>query len=277
MPPSGDSNDPSVFCWLEPRNATACEVLAFNRGRAGRVARLSTEFGRAVEMLKIRLEEPKQRRGLVMFGRHPGCSIEFPKKQISLDHCYIDLNPQTGVLILHNTSRHYTTWLDNEQVMNPPCRAMLPHHTHCLRVHAATFQIRWPEIAQDALPLYQSRILSLAKRLQAASDTFDLTDLEFDLSSLPPTAPATAPGSRHLTPAGEQRKQGPIKMEELGRGTYGIVWKAVDRITGEFVAVKQLRKGRDTTLLKREILHMHKLHHVRPLFKPIIRTLVDLV
>ena len=86
--------------------------------------------------------------------------------------------------------------------------------------------------------MYQSRILDLAKRLHAASDTFDLTDLEFDLSSLPPTAPTTAPGSRHLTPAGAQRKEGPFKMKELGRGTSGIVWKAVDRVTGGFFAVK---------------------------------------
>lgn len=83
--------------------------MAFNRKKAERVDKLSTEYGRAVEMLKIKLEEPKQRGGLVMFGRHLGCSIEFPIKKISLDHCYIDLDPQTGALILHNTSRHYTT------------------------------------------------------------------------------------------------------------------------------------------------------------------------
>ena len=139
MPPNNDTGDLSVLCWLEPRNNTACEVMAFNQKKAERVDRLSTENGRAVEMLKIKLEEPKQRRGLVMFGRHPGSSIEFPNKKISLDYCYIDLNPQTGVLILHNTSRHYTTWLDSEQVVNPPYRAMLPHYTQSLRIHGATF------------------------------------------------------------------------------------------------------------------------------------------
>ena len=105
----------------------------------------------------------------------------------------------------------------------------------------------------------------MAKQLHADREVFDLSDLEVDLKFLPPTAPGTRPNTRSGTPSNEPRDEGPIEVEELGRGAYGIVWKAVDRFTGEFLAVKQIRKTRDNTLLVREVKNMHSLQHVRPL------------
>ena len=258
-------NDLSTLCRLEPRNVAAGKVVACNRHKTHRVISLSTQHGASVEMLRIGCEELKQRRGLAMFGRCSNCSVQFPQGQVSLDHCYIDLNPLSGIPMLYDTSRHHTTWLDGQQVADPPYQAMVPHHAHSLRVHGASFQINWPKIAREDLALYQSRILSMAKQLHADREVFDLTDLEVDLKFLPPTAPGTRPNTRSGTPSNEPRDEGPIKLEELGRGAYGIVWKAVDRFTGEFLAVKQIRKTRDNTLLVREVKNMHSLQHVRPL------------
>jgi FHA domain len=255
----------SILCRLEPRNKAASQVLAFNRHKASRVVTLSTEHGAAVEMLQVGFQEPKQRRGLVMFGRYPGCSVQFPDPKVSLDHCYLDLNPMSGVLMVYNTSKNGTTWLDSEQVLTPPHRAMVSYHSKTLRVHRASFQIHWPKIAERDLPQYQSRILALACSLHADREIFDLTDLEHDLVSLPPTAPATRPASRHATPFSEPNdNQNPIKLEELGRGAYGIVWKAVERLTGNLIAIKQLHKTtHNRMLLEREITHMSGLRHVR--------------
>ena len=200
-----------------------------------------------------------------MFGRYPSCSVQFPQGQVSLDHCYIDLSPLSGIPVLYDTSRHHTTWLDGQQVADPPYRAMVPHHAHSLRVHGASFQINWPKIAPEDLALYQSSILSTAKQIHADRDVWDLTDLEVDFSSLPPTVPGTRPSTRSGTPSNEPRDEGPIKSEELGRGAYGIVWKAVNRFTGEFLAVKQIQKTRDNTRLVREVKIMRNLRHVCPL------------
>ena len=188
----------------------------------------------------------------------------FPDTKVSLDHCYIDLNPMAGVLMIYNTAKNGTTWLDGEQVVLPPHRAMIFHHSKTLRVRGASFEIRWQKIAKKSLQLYQSRMLALASQLHADPEIFDLTDLEQDLVSAPPTAPATRPGSRCSTPFSEpDESQGSVKVEELGRSAYGIVWKAVERLTGNFIAVKQLHRTVDNLkLLEREIKNMTDLRHV---------------
>ena len=160
MSADNNSGDLSILCRLESGDQPAGDVLAFNQKKADRVFRLSTEYGIAVEMLQVRLEEPRHRRRLLMFGRYPRCSIQFPNTQISLHHCYIDLS---GVLMLYDISRHPTMWLKSEQITSPPYWAMVPYHAQSLRVHGASFQIHWPEIAQDDLAQYQSQKLALAK------------------------------------------------------------------------------------------------------------------
>ena len=170
-----------VLCHLEPKNDLAKRVLAHNRRKPGRVAALSTEHGVSSEMLQNRLkEQPKQRRGLLMFGRYPNCSVECPTNQISLDHCHISLNPRSGVPMLFDTSRHHTTWLDGEQLIEPPYRAMVPQRAQRLRIHTASFQIHWPRVPRHNLSEHQSLLLRLAAKIQSDNDVFDLTDLELD-------------------------------------------------------------------------------------------------
>jgi FHA domain len=126
-----------------------------------------------------------------MFGRYPNCSVEFSTTKVSLDHCYIDVNPRSGVPMLHDTSRHHTTWLDGEQVTNPPYRAMVPHQAQRLRIHTASFQIRWSMVPREHASEHHFMLLRLAQKLHNDREVFNLTDLEADLETFPDTAPAT--------------------------------------------------------------------------------------
>ena len=114
------------------------------------------------------------------------------------------------------------------------------------------------------LSRYRSRLLALASQLRPDPEIFDLTDLENDLISAPNTAPATRSASRHGTPFGDVNEdQDHIKVKELGRGSYDTVWKAIERLTGNFIAVKQLhRTTENLEALKQEINHMRTLQHV---------------
>ena len=46
-----------------------------------------------------------------------------------------------------------------------------------------------------------------------------------------------APGGQHR----QERMERYQKLEKVGEGTYGIVYKAKDRMTGEIVALKKIR------------------------------------
>ncbi len=166
--------------------------------------------------------------------------------------------------MVYSTSRHGTTWLDGEQVAHPPHRAMIFDHSRTLRIHDASFQISWPNIPRADHSRYRSRLLALASQLRSDPEIFDLTDLENDLISAPNTAPATRPASPHGTPFGEVNEdQDHVKVEELGRGSYGTAWKAIDRLTGNFIAVKQLHRTTENLEgLRREINHMRALRRV---------------
>ena len=66
-----------------------------------------------------------------------------------------------------------------------------------------------------------------------------------------------------------------MKLEKIGEGTYGIVYKAKDRVTGEVVALKKIRLDaedegipstaiREISLLK-ELQHQNIVRCVTPL------------
>ena len=39
------------------------------------------------------------------------------------------------------------------------------------------------------------------------------------------------------------------KMEKIGEGTYGVVYKAKDRVTGEIIALKKIRLESNNSLI----------------------------
>ena len=64
-----------------------------------------------------------------------------------------------------------------------------------------------------------------------------------------------------------------MKLEKIGEGTYGVVYKAKDRVTGEVVALKKIRLDaedegipstaiREISLLK-ELQHQNIVRYVR--------------
>ena len=253
----------SVLLWLEPRNEQAKAILEANRHKQNRVTSITTEPDMTVDMIQINLTEPKQRRGFLTFGRHPGCSISLCDSKISLEHCYIDINKSSLELLLCHTSRNSTTWLDGEAVQKPPKRAMIYGHSTTMKIRSANFKIHWPKISDKKMEAYRRSKLTHALRQQDMSERFDLTDLEWDIESVAPTVAGTRPPSRPLTPFREQVHDGsPVKVEELGRGAFGTLYRAVDRISGDFVAVKKFHDvKRGIASFQRELKMIVNLRH----------------
>ena len=55
------------------------------------------------------------------------------------------------------------------------------------------------------------------------------------------------------------------KLEKLGEGTYGVVYKAIDKITGEYVALKKVKLEKEDdgvpSTAMREISLLKNLRH----------------
>ena len=213
----------------------------------------------------------------MVFGRHPSCGVKFKDSKVGSEHCFVDINPSSGELLLCDTSRHHSTILDNETVRNPPSRAMVYQHARYFKVSSAVFEIHWPCIPGERLQEYSRMKIAAARRLREDADRlFDLTDLEWDLNSTPSTAISTRPPTRQATPSPDQPSgRGPIQISKLGQGSFGIVYKAVDRISANFVAVKEFNvdifsnakvnsKAQVMETFEREISIMRDLKHVSP-------------
>ena len=194
-----------------------------------------------------------------MFSRYPNNAVQCPSTEFSLDHCYVGLNPRSGIPVLYDLSRHHTTYLDGQQVTPTRSRAMIPQRAQLLRLHTASFQIHWPKVSSPRMAERQSLLLQSASEIQRDENIFDLTDLEVDLHPFEPTAHAT----RQATPVNEPLTEAPERMKELGSGAFGSVWQAIDTCTGDFVAVKRIRKSADNPPSIREVEVMRDLDHVR--------------
>ena len=266
----GALHEDNVLFYLEAKNESASAVIQNNPHRA---VSLRSVANVRIKTLCIRVNEPNQRRGLVVFRRHPNCRVKFKDPKVAGEHCFIDINPLSGELLLCDTSRDRSTGLDNEMVRNPAKRAMVYHHARHLKVSAAIFEIHWPSIPDDKLTYYCQMKVAAARRLREDPERiFDLTDMGWDLVSVPPTADPT----RQATPSADNPfRRGPIAISKLGQGSYGTVYKAVDRITADFVAVKEFNanvlgndgdhaKAQVMEAFKREIIMMKDLRNVSP-------------
>lgn len=119
--------------------------------------------------------------------------------------------------------------------------------------------------------------IAAARRLREDADRlFDLTNLECDLNSTLSTAISTRPPTRQAIRSPDQPSgKGPIQISKLGQGSFGIVYKAVDRTSANFVAVKEFNadifgntivnsKAQVMETFEREISIMRDLKHVSP-------------
>lgn len=265
----------SILFYMEPKNDSAIAVMKNNPRRT---VEWKTAAGVRIKVLYIHLNEPNQRRGLVVFGRHPNCGVKFKDPKVAAEHCFVDMNPSSGELLVCDTSRCRSTLLDNEIVCNPSSRAMVYRYSRYLKIGSAIFEIHWPSIPDKKLREYSEMKVAAARRLREDPERlFDLTDVEWDLYSVPPTADCTHDSTRPATPApGQRRRKKPIKISQLGQGSFGIVYKAVDRNTADFLAVKEfngniydkndvISKQQVMATFVREITMMKNLDHVSTL------------
>ena len=122
---------------------------------------------------------------------------------------------------------------------------------------------------------------AVRRKPRSSADDEELTDFEFamTLDSACPTRVPTRSVSRQFTPLDvDPPELAPIRIRELGSGAYGVVHLAVDRMNGDFLAVKSFNPPQRTKKkvsegetpsefqarrdFIRELQAMHKLNHV---------------
>ena len=252
--------------YLEPKNVSAFKTMVCNPGR---VIELDRAADIRIKVLRIKFDEPNQRRGLVIFGRHPRSGVRLNDLKVASEHCFIDINPSSGELLLCDTSRSHQTYLDDEPVANPASRAMVYRRAKFLRIRAAIFEIHWPPVPRDRLQEYSRFKIAAGRRLRDDPDRlFTLTDLEWDVDSVPSTVLSTRRPTRSSTPFAD-RPPGTeaIIINIIGQGSFGVVYKAVNRYTAEPLAVKEIAASHISKVsligsFEREIQMMKDLRHV---------------
>ena len=282
------NNGESVLFWLEPVNQLAVDVVL--EQSPGRCAKAEVN-GLPAKYIEVKLEEPRQPKGHVMFGRNSRCAIRFPKSQLSVSsfHCYVDINPTSGELVLCAIASQPTTWLDGDQIGVPRfqhdplrTRAMVYQKSRRLQIAEAVFNVLWPQINRQRTDIYRRAKLFHVGKTRQPDDDDELTDFEFAMKlksacySLAPTRPTT----RQITPSGAEVvvDRGPIRIKCLGSGAYGTVHLAVDRMNADYVAIKSFNQGqrveRDVEEAAavahqefiRELMAMRQLNHVTWLY-----------
>lgn len=141
---------------------------------------------------------------------------------------------------------------------------MVYGHAKTLRLRTASFQIHWPPVRAEKMEEYRLRKIAIANHLHTDPGYVDLRELEWDMQSVLPTELPATPAARYASLLPDSPfDQSPIKVAELGRGTFGVVYRAVDRFSAKFIAVKQFHKLDNLEgTFQREIEVMCGLKHV---------------
>ncbi|KAI9789619.1 MAG: hypothetical protein M1816_005928 [Peltula sp. TS41687] len=201
-----------------------------------------TDNGRTCSRLRLTFEvKPKDIQGGFVFGSDPNvCDILLGQRTdgISRQHFNIQFGAGGEVLTLNDTSKHGTTvWYNGNRKDQPRT-----HFTWILfRDCTIEVQIGPGEEFQFEVKLathvlckeeYQYHLASYLKEAGNAIGPLGLLDIRSQDSTAAPTKPSG------LTDNAIYRK-----VEKLGSGEFGTVYKALDVSTGHVYAAKVFRRG----------------------------------
>ncbi|KZL88160.1 calmodulin-binding protein kinase [Colletotrichum incanum] len=194
--------------------------------------------------------EPRDARIGFVFGSDPTvCDVLLDKdlaRGISKKQFAIQVNQENGVLLFKNHSRNKTN------IRSPSLGKLALRHQRALQenesVHVPLglydIEIRLPDHSAHRRD-YRTHLSNFIAKV--STQIPDLQNLELESG---PSASTTSSGAS------------PYRLQDkIGSGTYGVVYRAVHRVTGDVVAVKQLGKDKlvrlEEAMLLRSIMHEH--------------------
>lgn len=209
---------------------------------------------------------------LAMIGRGDDVDIYVGGSTISKFQCSFEVNLDTKVIMLFDRSTAHTTQVYGEnatpfQHERPPPRKVVVDRglNELIGIGGAArkliqFQLEWPEDPSQTTKIIETRqSLPGSYREESAINPRAAHTLSRD----PDTELPSRVDTRPHTPA--QLKMRYKKLHELGSGSFGAVFKALNYDSGKFMAVKKINIKSDqehTYARKREVETLARIQHV---------------
>lgn len=203
---------------------------------------------------------------LATLGRNGDITVE--GQDISKIQCSFEMNPDTQTIMLYDrsTSRSTQTYGDNAiyfEVQRVPRRLVVDEQLNdafkigCFSREPVSFRIHWHKSAFELA-------LDIEQRINHRADNPSYARTEEEAATVQPFKRVT----RIHALAEKGLKIRYKKNKQLGSGSFGVVYKAVDVDSGEAIAVKLVKwpnlgcQVRQYTLLKREVETLRRISHV---------------
>jgi serine/threonine protein kinase len=204
--------------YLAPANREAIKVVTSPINSEFRASqRAEEEIGTAALSVGF-IPSAKGGKTLLTLGRKGDITIECGGEGISDIHCSFKINPETGVVMLHDNSDNNTTHVRGHAFPERRSRkvAMTPGKYELFNIgrhRKIKFKLVWSGDVEDAL--VRGKVLSTIRNLDARVE------------------------SRSST----KKINRCVKAGILGSGRCGIVYRAIDLDTGAVVALKTYKKN----------------------------------
>ncbi|WQF89384.1 Putative serine/threonine-protein kinase Atg1 [Colletotrichum destructivum] len=195
-------------------------------------------------------DEPHDAQIGFLFGSDPEvCDVlldKDPARGISKRQFAIHVTQQHGVLLIINRSRNKTNVEARSfgKLALSSQRALQDNESVHVSLGIYDIEIRLPDHSAH-LADYRTELSNFTRRISSQIPVFQNLELE--------SGPSASTASLRASPY--------QLREKVGSGTYGVVYRAVHRVTGDVVAVKQLGKHEhmrlEEVMLLRNITHEH--------------------
>ncbi|KAI9848286.1 MAG: hypothetical protein M1837_000550 [Sclerophora amabilis] len=240
--------------WLIPRDLWGPAAAIVNHP-------LNDSYRKEIEgvnALRIGLDMPSKVPGrLITFGRDPRCSdVILLDRATSMEQCFFFRNEKSQAILLRDTSGWGNTFLSVSTIHrniryrywlqgNPKQRVLLPDRKIMLVICTAIFDLIWPQSSDEDNSVGETH--RAPEQRQSAP--------ELGWTTLISTRPRGCPyeiKSTHTPELGETaRIDDHARLNILGQGNYGVVYRTLDLETGNVWAVKTINVRMDDVQFRR--------------------------
>jgi FHA domain len=221
-----------------PDNKIRCEVDPTSRRGRTRGPTNTPPPGLEDEKMKlcITLGHPQKQpsRSFTTFGRSKdSCDIAIDFPTVSFEHCHLEYDPSSQIILLRDTSTNGTFFGSNSKWCTYPYRALLAVRdmnllTEYIKIDAAEFALR-PAV-NAGTPAHKSLLEQPNRCSQRRLNDPSLTEVKSDARSYRPTMQMTRRGKFLHAPEGFEIQ----RLAVLGSGAHGTLYKALDMHTGKY-------------------------------------------